>query len=144
LHVSEELVAIWRSVGGQRFQNYRARFTVLDAARISRAWIDSIIAGRSDDSLAPDAWRKWKRTGRRTPLVATRTLEYRTPHEQLPNDRESQAIIEAIRAYFEDRPHDFEHCAAALARLMIPDIADLDVTRPSRDGGRDAVGQLRV
>jgi hypothetical protein len=27
---------------------------------------------------------------------------------------------------------------------MIPDIAGLDVTRPSRDGGRDAVGQLRL
>ncbi len=27
---------------------------------------------------------------------------------------------------------------------MIPDIATLDVTRPSRDGGRDAIGQLRV
>jgi hypothetical protein len=144
LDASEELVAIWRSVGGQRFQNYRARFTVLDEARMSRAWIDSIIAGRPDDLLAPDAWRNWKRTGRRTPLMAARTLEYRTRTEQLPNDREGQTIIEAVRTHFKGRPHDFEYCAAALARLMIPDIAGLDVTRPSRDGGRDAVGLLRV
>jgi hypothetical protein len=27
---------------------------------------------------------------------------------------------------------------------MLPDVAVLDVTRPSRDGGRDAVGQMRV
>lgn len=27
---------------------------------------------------------------------------------------------------------------------MMPGIASLDVTRPSRDGGRDAVGQLRI
>ena len=27
---------------------------------------------------------------------------------------------------------------------MVPDISSLDVTRPSRDGGRDAIGQLRV
>jgi hypothetical protein len=27
---------------------------------------------------------------------------------------------------------------------MLPDVAALDVTRPSRDGGRDAVGQLRI
>jgi len=27
---------------------------------------------------------------------------------------------------------------------MLPDIAALDVTRPSRDGGRDAVGQLKL
>jgi hypothetical protein len=26
----------------------------------------------------------------------------------------------------------------------LPDIASLDLTRPSRDGGRDAVGQLRI
>jgi hypothetical protein len=27
----EQLVALWRNRGGQRFQNYRATFTVLDA-----------------------------------------------------------------------------------------------------------------
>ena len=27
---------------------------------------------------------------------------------------------------------------------MMPDVVTLDVTRPSRDGGRDGVGQLRV
>jgi len=53
-------------------------------------------------------------------------------------------MVEAIRIHFKGRPHAFEYCAAALARLMVPDIAGLDVTRPSRDGGRDAVGQLRV
>ena len=144
LDASEELVAIWRSIRGERFQNYRARFTVLDAARMSRDWIDSIIAGRPDHSLAPDAWKTWRRTGRRKPLVAARTLEYRSRAEQLPGDREGQEIMGEIRTYFEGRPHAFEHCAAALARLMVPDIAMLDVTRPSRDGGRDAVGQLRL
>src|SRR5260370_39535921 len=59
LDSSEELVAIWRTAGGQRFQNYRARFTVLDASVISRAWIDSLSAGKPDDAVAPDAWLKW-------------------------------------------------------------------------------------
>ena len=27
---------------------------------------------------------------------------------------------------------------------MMPDVVTLDVTRPSRDGGRDGIGQLRV
>jgi hypothetical protein len=35
LDASEELVAIWRTAGGQRFQNYRARFTVLNAPTVS-------------------------------------------------------------------------------------------------------------
>ena len=144
LDASDELVAIWRSTKGERFQNYRARFTVLDAALMPRAWIDSIIAGKPDPSLAPDAWQLWRKSGRRKPLIAARTLEYRSRAEQLPSDREGHAIIEVVRQHFKGRPHAFEHCAAALARLMLPNIAGLDVTRPSRDGGRDAIGQLRV
>lgn len=144
LDASEELVAIWRSVKSQRFQNYRARFTVLDAAYISRAWIDSIISGKPDHALAPTAWISWRNTGRRKALIAARTLDYRSRAEQLPTDKDGQAMVEAIRLHFKGRPHAFEYCAAALARLMVPEIAGLDVTRPSRDGGRDAIGQLRV
>lgn len=144
LNASEELVAIWRTARGHRFQNYRARFTVLDAGVISRAWIDSIIAGRRDDTIAPDAWLTWIRTGLRRPLLATRSLEYRKRAEQLPQDRKSEAMIQAIRDHFAGRSTAFERCAAAIARLMIPDIATLDMTRPSRDGGRDGVGQIRI
>src|SRR5688572_21180409 len=53
-------------------------------------------------------------------------------------------MVAAIHEFFANRPHHFEACAAALARMMLPDIAALDLTRPSRDGGRDAVGQLRL
>ncbi|MGX9425255.1 MULTISPECIES: hypothetical protein [Bradyrhizobium] len=37
----DDLVAVWRSSEGLRFQNYRARFTILDAAEIPRFWIDA-------------------------------------------------------------------------------------------------------
>lgn len=144
LDSSEELVAIWRTVEGKRFQNYRARFTILDASVISRTWIDSLIAGKPDEAAAPDAWRTWIKTGRRRALTATRSLEYRSKNEQLPQDKDGNAIIQAVRGYFKDTPHAFEHCAAAITRLMLPDVAALDVTRPSRDGGRDAIGQMRV
>lgn len=144
LDASEELVAIWRIAGGERFQNYRARFTVLDASVISRAWIDSIIGGQRDDHHAPEAWQRWIKSGRRTPLLANRSLEWRNPSEQLPQDREGKAIIHTLQSHFTGRPHAFEHCAVAIAKLMIPDIATLDVTRPSRDGGRDAIGQMRL
>jgi len=144
LDASEELVAIWRTAQGNRFQNYRARFTVLEAPVISRSWIDSLIAGAPDDSIAPEAWRTWVETARRRALMSTRSLEYRKKDEQLPQDKEGEAIIQVIRKYFMDSPHAFEHCAAAIARLMIPDVTSLDVTRPSRDGGRDGIGQMRV
>lgn len=35
----QDLVAVWRTTGGHRFQNYRARFTVLNVPAVSRAWI---------------------------------------------------------------------------------------------------------
>jgi hypothetical protein len=135
LDSSEEPVAIWRTATGQRFQNYRARFTVLDAPVISRAWIENLIAGNGDDANAPEAWRTWVKTGRRKALMATRSLEYRSKAEQLPPDKEGEAIVQVIRDYFKDSPHQFEHCAAAIARFMMPDVVTLDVTRPSRDWG---------
>jgi hypothetical protein len=46
--------------------------------------------------------------------------------------------------YFKNNPHGFEHCAARLAGLMDPNIKIETVTRPSVDGGRDAIGTYRV
>ena len=60
---AEDLVAIWKLKQGRRFQNYRANFTVLDTGHISRAWLDSIIAGTPGNSDAPDVWKQWIATG---------------------------------------------------------------------------------
>ncbi|MEY9353393.1 hypothetical protein ABIF65_007765 [Bradyrhizobium japonicum] len=46
----DDLVAVWRSSEGLRFQNYRARFTILDVAEIPRVWIEDLINGQ--DPLA--------------------------------------------------------------------------------------------
>ncbi|KZM48970.1 restriction endonuclease [Labrenzia sp. OB1] len=144
LSSSEDLVAIWKVAEGARFQNYRARFTILDAPIISRSWINDIIAGSAYTENAPKAWRDWVEKGNFSPLLATRSLEYRTKEEQLPTGTGGVAVIKCIHRYFENDPHSFEYCAAEIARLMLPEVAGLDVTRPSRDGGRDAIGQLRV
>ncbi len=53
-------------------------------------------------------------------------------------------MVSAIHGFFQARPHDFERCAASLARMLIPDVVDVDVTRPSRDGGRDAIGKMKI
>jgi hypothetical protein len=60
--------------------------------------------------------------------------------EQLPASAEDRAMISTIHAFFADRPHDFEQCAAALARMMLPDIVTMDLTRPSRD----RIGKLNI
>jgi len=144
LSANEDLVAIWRTKGDRRFQNYRARFTVLDTGPVNRAWIRSVRTGAPDDSVAPRAWLTWRETGRYQPLRASRTLEYRDRAAQTPSHPEGVAMIRAIVERFEGRPHAFEYCAAAIVRLMIPQTGQLDVTRPSRDGGRDAVGQMLI
>ncbi len=144
LRASEDLVAIWRISKGRRFQNYRARFSVLNTPLISRAWITDIIAGNPHSANAPSVWLNWIDTGRQRVLLATRSLEHRRKFEQIPSDPQGLSILAKIHEYFQDDFHGFESCAAAIARLLLPDIAEIDLTRPSRDGGRDAIGTLRI
>ena len=144
LTAAESLVALWRTARGRRFQNYRARFAILSVPVVSRAWLDDICAGSLHTLNAPSAWTNWAHRGQADVLMAPRSVEFRTRSEQQPAGPEGQSMVAAIHGFFQDRPHDFENCAAVLARMLLPDIAALDLTRPSRDGGRDAVGQLRI
>lgn len=139
----EQLVAIWRSRDGQRFQNYRATFTVLDANPISRQWITDVLTG-SPGSAAPRAWTEWSTGGRIRPLLAPRTLHHRSKAQQLPTTSGDASLLHALWAHFEHRPVDFEPCAVELFRLSAPAVQNADVTRPSRDGGRDAIGQYAI
>lgn len=140
---SEDLVAVWKAIG-KRFQNYRARFTILDVPVVSRAWIRDINAGHPRSANAPAAWVSWVEGRHARALMAKRSVEHRTKSEQLPSSEEGKRLIAAMHSYFAERPHDFEACAATLTRMLLPDITSLDLTRPSRDGGRDATGELRI
>jgi hypothetical protein len=59
----EDLVAIWRTCGTERFQNYRAVFTLLDEPVITRAWINDLLSGGRAPNLAPTAWHSWVESG---------------------------------------------------------------------------------
>jgi hypothetical protein len=100
--------------------------------------------GNLDSDQAPRPWLDWKKTGRPQNLLSPRTVEHRSRDEQLPSDPLSIKLIEELRAFFAADPHAFEHCAAALARMLLPGISYIDVTRPSRDGGRDGIGSLTI
>lgn len=144
LPATEDLIAIWKTTGLQRFQNYRAIFTILDEATISRDWVNSIGSGHADLNREPASWGSWVKTGTVDALLAPKSLMVRSKAEQLPATEEDRALIEVIRNRYKDDPTAFEMCAGAITRLLLPDVTHLDITRPWRDGGRDGIGALRL
>ena len=139
----EQLVALWRNRGGQRFQNYRATFTVLDANPLKRTWLDSVLLG-APLANAPAAWSAWVSGGAFRALQAPPTTQHRNRAQQLPAASRDIVLLEMLVEHFKDRPIDFERCAVELFRLAAPGVQNVDVTRPSRDGGRDAIGQYAI
>ncbi|QAX86444.1 restriction endonuclease [Pseudomonas sp. DTU12.3] len=143
---NDDLVAVWHASKGQRFQNYRATFTILDLPEISRDWLTDIINGMraSDSEHAPLEWMKWVRSGQYTPLIAKRSQPIRSKKEQLPSSKEDMKMLSILHKHFESDPYAFEACAAHLVRVCLPDTVALDLTRRYRDGGRDGTGKLRI
>ena len=146
LEPTEDLVALWRTKDSQRFLNYRSKFTILDIPVISRAWLNDLENEITDSKNTPQAFKDWRDKGLYKPLESKRTTEVREKSEQLPEDKSGMAIIKKIHAHFpEDRATMFESCAARIFQMVEPEnIVEIDVTRATRDGGRDAVGKFRI
>lgn len=143
LPATEDLVAVWKTSGGQRFQNYKAVFTILDVATVDRHWVNLTGAGQAG-GVAPVAWQSWLDTGMARPLIAPRTQLIRTKLEQLPSTEEDHDLLALIRERYRDNPFGFEACAGAIVKMLLPDVSRLDLTRPWRDGGRDGIGAVRL
>lgn len=150
-HISpdRDLVAFWRSMNGLRFQNYEAYFTVLNLGDevISRDWIDALL--RKDpnaNNLAPSCWKSFVEHGRDGihPLKAEPTKRSRSASEQLPKSEVGRELIRKIHEHYKDNAYGFEACAVEIVRMMDGNFASFDLTRPWRDGGRDAVGEYRI
>jgi hypothetical protein len=141
--IDEQLVAVWRTSGIQRFQNYRATFSVLNVDSVPREWVEELTAGGAT-SAAPRPWVKWIQTGVPEVLRAPRGRTFRSREEQLPTSSSDQRMLEAIHAHFEGHPHDFEACAAQIWMMLAPATEEIELTQPSRDGGRDAIGQYVI
>jgi len=144
---TEDLVGFWKTKSGHRFQNYRAVFTILDIPHILRIWIKDIWQGNPFTVNAPRPWVNWIRSGTYTPLIAPRSSRYRTKEEQLPSTSLQNRILDRIIFFFKehpDREYAFERCAVEIVGLMDKNVKDCDLTRPWRDGGRDALGTYRI
>jgi hypothetical protein len=136
----DDLVAVWKTLGQQRFQNYRATFTILDVPVVTREWIDSVVAGDPLGASCPAPWRTFVGTGAYVALRSERIRRWRSKADQLPSSAEGKAILRTVYEYFRDDPFGFEACAARIWQMLAPHVARYDLTRRTRDGGRDAVG----
>ena len=143
LNSDEELVAIWRTTRDLRFQNYRSHFTVLKTPRVARAWIDQILAGDPLGSACPPEWRRWAKSRIYQALVAPRNTTVRSKEEQLPKP-EDMELIRTVHQHFRRDPVGFESFAAEMWVQSDLHVTSIEVTRPSRDGGRDAIGEYRL
>jgi hypothetical protein len=136
----EDLVSLWRVRDGRRFQNYRATFTILDEATVSRAWLNDILTGNAAPStFRPRAWGRWAEAGAYSPLI-TQRVEVRSREEQRPITTAGIEMVQTIHRHFAHDPHRFEARAVEIWRRCAPSTSTVDLTRPYRDGGRDAVG----
>lgn len=141
LPATEDLVAVWRTTAGQRFQNYRAVFTILNVPVVSRQWIESLASPEAAKQIAPDAWRNWVETGAYRVLTSTPTKVIRTELEQRPDTELKATILDRVWRHFKDSPHAFETFAAHIYQMTDRRVLIDEVTRTSVDGGRDAIGR---
>lgn len=141
LPATSDLVAVWKSSDGQRFQNYQASFTILDVPVVERGWLIDLENDNGSSKNVPKAWSDWLRTGRYKSLTAESTTDIREQAEQFPTSPARIAILKAVWSHFKDTPFTFEGFAARIFQMHDQRVIIDNVTRATVDGGRDAVGR---
>ena len=145
----QDLIAFWRSFSGNRFQNYEAYFSILDTGNkpISKKWINDLISNH-DFAInnAPLAWKAFISKGRNgiRPLCAKKSIVIPSKYDQLQCDNEGKKCLNYIRSFYNDDPTGFEACATSIISLSDKRYQDFVLTRPWRDGGRDALGHYVI
>ncbi|MDO4182172.1 MAG: restriction endonuclease [Coriobacteriia bacterium] len=144
-----DLVAFWRTMGDARFQNYEAYFTILDtgAVPISQQWLKSLIDDHDNNlEYAPLVWREFVNKGRDgiVALKAPRIVTIPSKYDQLQSDVQGMQCLKAIRGHYANNPYGFEACATNIISKMDNNFVDFTLTRPWRDGGRDAMGYYAI
>lgn len=149
MSATEDLVAVWKTTNGQRFQNYRSVFTVLDIPVISREWINDILAGNANSDNAPEVWKRFIDNGHYEPLKSEPTTIIRSDEEQLPDTPLKREILNTVWKHFDHdeesekrrRAFIFEHFSARIFQMHDHRVIVDEITRGVVDGGRDAVGR---
>lgn len=146
---TEDLVAVWKTTEGQRFQNYRSVFTILDISTLSRAWISDVLAGNANSANAPIAWKNWVDSGHYQPLKSEPTTIIRSDDDQLPDTLLKIQLLKTVWRHFDHdddnekrrRSYIFERFAARIFQMHDHRVIVDEITRGVADGGRDAIGR---
>jgi hypothetical protein len=140
----DDLVAIWKTSNGFRFQNYAAYFTILDIARIPRTWINDLNKNILNSIDAPKIFLDWLKNGKYKPLLSQKTISIRSVEEQLPKTELELSYLKIIFEHFEKDATLFEFMASDVFKMTNPNIIIDEVTRGVIDGGRDALGRMKL
>lgn len=75
LSSEDELLPEWRSKNNKKFENYRAKFTILDEPVIQRSWLVDMVNGvpSYNSQHCPPLWKKWVETGQYFSISKTDT-----------------------------------------------------------------------
>jgi hypothetical protein len=138
---TEDLVAIWKTTNGQRFQNYRSIFTVLDIPVIGRKWINDLEDQKFASDTAPQPWIRWRNNGNYEPLTSQPTTIIRSLEQQVPDTPLKKQILKTVWKYFEYTPIAFEAFSARIFQMYDQRVIIDEITRGTIDGGRDAIGR---
>ena len=129
---------------GNRFLNYESYFTILDTGTepITQDWLKSLIDDHENNlRYAPLVWKNFIAKGRNgiQALKAPRIHQVPSKNAQMDCDREGKMCIEIIYNHYKENPFGFEACATELIKNMDTNFVKFELTRPWRDGGRDAL-----
>lgn len=152
------LTAVWgQDRKGDRFQNYKAYFTILDTqkgseyskndSKINLAWLNDIEQNKAFESeYAPIEWKNYILNKKYSALLSTQEKYVKSKEEQLPDTEEKKNMLKILQQYFyqKDRGYSFEGFAADLIENMNTSIINVEVTSPYKDGGFDAIGKYKI
>jgi hypothetical protein len=150
---SECLTAVWKiDEARQRFLNYRAKMTILNLSTVSRDWLDAMLVEQSSLCRScPPEWRTYVEDGFFHPLEGSRSKLFRSSSDQIPDSKKNpeefmvlKSLYDILHAKGKRGDRIFEHCAIQLCRWCDPNIKKLEITRATRDGGRDGIGHYKI
>lgn len=147
---NEDLISIWNSKDGSRFQNYKITLTILNTSKIKKEWIRDIIFGDANSSIhCPESWMHWVKTGKIKPLTSTISSEILSKSEQLPKEKSlGSKILSKLNNHFSSihkGDYYFEKFVNhILSKYWDKNVVSIENTRGTKDGGIDGLGTYRI